>query len=366
VLLARRNLAHDRPRLVLSILGVGLSIMLVLLLAGFETGLYRQLSAYLDGTPGSLVVAQTGVSESLAVTSLLPPGAPERVEQTDGVARAIPVASQFVILDLHERKQPAYLVGYQPDVGGGPWRLAEGRESTADNEVVMDAVLADRHGLGVGDSFELMGLRLRIVGLSAETSSWMTSFLFVRASAAAALLRVPEVVSFVFVTPADGIDEGLLAARLGAIPGVEVTAKEEVIENDRALLAQVFSGPLRLMTGIAFVVGTLVVGLILYAATIERRREYGVLKAIGGRNRVLYRVTTAQAIVVALAGALAGVALTLVAEQLVMTLRPEFLVTVEPASALVALAAGLLMALIGAFVPARLVARLAPAEVFRR
>jgi putative ABC transport system permease protein len=366
LLLATRNLAHDRPRLILSVLGVGLAIMLVLLLTGFESGLYRQLSGYLERTPGSLVVAQAGVTESLAVTSLLPPGALERIEQTDGVARAIPVVSQFVILDLHERKQPAYLVGYRPGLGGGPWRLTEGREPATDNEVVMDAVLADRHGLGVGDSFELMGLRLRIVGLSAETSSWMTSFLFIRASAAAALWRASEVVSFVFVTPADGIDGGVLAARLGAIPGVEVTAKEEVIANDRALLAQVFSGPLRLMTGIGFVVGTLVVGLILYTATIERRREYGVLKAIGGRNRFLYRVTTAQALVVALAGALAGVALTLVAAQLVMTLRPEFLVTVEPASAVVALIAGVAMALIGALVPARLVARLAPAEVFRR
>lgn len=366
MLLARRNLTHDRSRLVLSVLGVGLSIMLVLLLAGFESGLYRQLAGYLERTPGSLVVAQAGVTESLAVTSLLPPGALKRIEETDGVERVIPVASQFVILDLHERKQPAYLVGYQPLLGGGPWRLAEGREPAADDEVVVDAVLAARHKLGVGDDFELMDRRLRVVGLSSETSSWMTSFVFIRASAAAALLRAPEAASFVFVTPADGVDEEALGARLASIPGVEVTRKADVVDNDRALMASIFAGPLRLMTGIAFVVGTLVVALILYTATIERRREYGVLKAIGGRNRLLYRLTATQALVVAGGGALAGVALTVAAAQLVMALRPEFLITVEAASVAFALAVGLAMALVGALVPARVVAGLAPAEVFRR
>lgn len=366
MLLARRNLLRDRTRFLLSALGVGLAIMLVLLLAGFETGLYRQLSSYLERTPGSLVVAQDGVAESLGVTSILPPGAPARIEQTEGAGRTIPVVSQFVILDLHGRKQPAYLVGYDPERGGGPWRLAVGREPAADDEAVLDRILAGRHDLEVGDTFELMGTPFRIVGLSSDTSTWMTSFLFVRSSAAAALLRAPGALSHVFVTPAPGVDEDALAARLRTIPGVEVTPKANVIQNDRQLLARIFSAPVRLMVGIAFVVGTLIVGLILYTATVERSREYGVVKAIGGRNRMLYGVTTVQAIVVAVAGAVAGIGLTVAAGQLVMALRPEFLVTVEPAAIALALGAGLAMALLGALVPARLLARLAPADVFRR
>ena len=364
--LAWRNLLRDRTRFALSVLGVALAIMLVLLLAGLKTGLYRQLSSYLERTPGSLVVAQDGVAESLAVTSVLPPGALAQIEQTEGVDRAIPVASQFVILDLHERKQPAYLVGYDPERGGGPWTLAEGREPAADDEAVLDRILAGRHDLGIGDTFELMGTRFRVVGLSSGTSTWMTSFLFVRSSAAAALLRAPGAVSYVFVTSAPSADEEAVAARLRAIPGVEVTPKADVIENDRQLMARIFSAPVRLMTGIAFVVGTLVVGLILYTATVERSREYGVVKAIGGGNRMLYAITTTQAFVVAIAGSVAGIGLTLGAGQLVMALRPEFLVTVEPPAVVLAVGAGVAMALLGALVPARLLAGLAPADVFRR
>ena len=39
-------------------------------------------------------------------------------------------------------------------------------------------------------------------------------------------------------------------------------------------------------------------GLVIYTATVERQREYGVLKAVGTRNGMLYRVVTLQALIV--------------------------------------------------------------------
>ena len=52
MLLARRNLFRDRTRFLLSILGVAVSVGLILLLAGYRAGVYRQASAYLDNAPG--------------------------------------------------------------------------------------------------------------------------------------------------------------------------------------------------------------------------------------------------------------------------------------------------------------------------
>ena len=74
-------------------------------------------------------------------------------------------------------------------------------------------------------------------------------------------------------------------------------------------MARVYDAPIGLMVAIAFVVGVLVVGLVIYTATIERRREYGALKAIGARNRTLYGVVTTQAVIAAVAGAVAGIGL---------------------------------------------------------
>lgn len=363
--LASRNLFKDKTRLALSIGGVALAVMLVLLLNGFLVGMYAQVSAYLDHAPGALVVAQDGVTNLLGATSLLPASAAGSVKAR-GAAKVVPILSQFVILDLHEKKQPAYLIGYDPKIGGGPWKIAVGREPRNDKEVVFDSILAQRHGIALGDEIEIMDREFTIVGLSEGTNSWMTSFLFIRKTAAEALLRAPGATSFLLVTPSDRMGAEELRTRLDDLSGTEVLTKREVIANDLKLFAKFFSAPIQLMAAIAFLVGALVVGLVIYTATVERRREYGVLKAIGARNGVLYRVVTTQALIAAGAGSAMGVAFALGAAQLIMTLRPQFLVVFEPSAVVQSLAAGLGMALLAALFPARVVAGLAPAEVFRK
>jgi putative ABC transport system permease protein len=120
MLLARRNLLADPVRFLLSILGVAVSVGLILLLTGYRSGVYRQASAYLDNTPGSIVVAERGIRGFLGTSSTLPPGAEAAARQTPGVGRVIPIVSQFVIFERAGRKDGFFLIGYDPAAGGGP------------------------------------------------------------------------------------------------------------------------------------------------------------------------------------------------------------------------------------------------------
>lgn len=364
MLLAQRNLFRDRTRLALSVLGVAVSIALILLLAGYRSGVYLQSSAYLDNTPGSVVVAERGIRDFLGTASVLPQGAEEAVRGQAGVERVIPVVAQFVIFERHDRKDGFFLIGYDPTYGGGPWRVVEGREPQTDDELVIDRNTAEQHDLAVGDEIGLLDAKARIVGLSDGTTFWAGSIAFGRITALESLLRAPGLRSFLLVTPSDGASAPALRDRL-RLPGTEVLTKGEVIANDRQLMGRVYDAPIGLMVGIAFVVGVLVVGLVIYTATVERRREYGAVKAIGARNRTLYRVVATQALIAASAGALLGVALAYAAAALLMEWRPQFLVAIEPIAVGVVLLSGVLMALLAALIPARTIARLEPAEVFR-
>ena len=363
--LARRNLVQDKTRFMLSVIGVALAVMLILILSGFLNGMYRQISAYLDHMPGSIVVAQDGVRNLLGATSLLPADM-DGVVKTRGAAQVVPILSQFVILDLHDKKVPVYLVGYEPKSGGGPWQLAAGREPRNDKEAIVDRVLAQRHNLAIGDTIEILDRDFTLIGLSEGTASWMTSFVFVRKAALEGLLRAPGATSFLLVTPSVRVREDELRRRLSDLSSIEVTPKSTVIANDLNLYGGVFSGPIRLMVGIAFLVGTLVVGLVIYTATIERQREYGVLKAIGARNGLLYRTVITQAVIASGVGSIGGVGLAFGLAQLIMTSQPQFLIVFESNAVLQSLLAGLAMALFAAWFPARVIARLAPAEVFRK
>ena len=361
--LARRNLLQDKTRLSLSVAGVALAIMLILILTGFISGMNQQVSTYLDHSPGSVVLVQAGTG---GASSVLPVETVEAARSVDGVSSAVPIILQFAVLDLGQTKQYVSVVGYDDALGGGPWALREGRLPVASDEVTLDAVLADRRGIGLNDDFGLMGQTFKVVGLSSGTTTWMTSYLFMRLDESQRLFGSPAAVSVVLVTPSAGVTPEELRSRLAGIPGADAMLKADLIAKTRSTYLSVFGAPLNLMAGIASLIGTLVVAMVIYTATLERQREYGVLKAVGARNRFLYRVVVTQALVAAVVGALLGVGLALGAAQLIMALRPQYLITIEPASALIGLAIGLGMAVLAALLPARMLGRLAPAEVFRR
>jgi putative ABC transport system permease protein len=365
--LALQNLLQDKVRFALSVIGIALAVMLILFLLGLRAGMFRGAVIYLDHAPGSVAVMPAGVkSTSAGSGQFLSPETVAAVASAPGVERATPILLTMAIPELHGQKQLIKLVGYDAALGGGPWKMAEGREPAADDEVVLDHVLASRHDFKVGDSFDIAGRQLKVVGLSSGATSFSGSFVFARKTLVDSIVLAPGAATFVLVTPTPGTTPAELVAGLQTLPGTNVLLKSQVMANDQQVLAGILDQVIFLMVAAAFIVGGLVVGMVIYTATNERRGEYGILKAIGARNGVLYRVVASQAVVAVGVGSVLGVAFAFAMGSLVMNAKPQFLVTIEPPAIAATLAAGLVMALAGALVPARAVAGLEPAEVFRR
>lgn len=365
--LAFHNLWQQKFRLGLSVSGVALALMLIILLNGFLAGIYAQVTAYLDNSPADLVIAQDGVTNLLSATSLLPAGVADQARGVPGVAQTTPIVSQFTIFDLREEKVVAYMVGYEPGQGGGPWQMKDGRLPEDDDEVVLDWVMAATHEIEIGDTFDILDETFTVVGLSDGTNSWMASFFFVEKRAAERLLLTPEATSFVLLTLEPGANRTAVIGRLNRrLRDVEILSVATMRQNDLDLLVQVFAAPLQLMVAIAFTVGTAILGMVIYTATVERTREYGVLKAVGAKNYHLYWLVAQQGLVTAVLGALIGIGLAWLAARGIMNWSPKFLIVLEPQAVLVTAGSGLLMGLFAALLPARLVAQLDPAQVFRR
>ncbi len=119
------------------------------------------------------------------------------------------------------------------------------------------------------------------------------------------------------------------------------------------------------LVAIGLVVGGAVIALTTYTATIEKARDYGVLKAVGASGGFLYRVVVEQSLIVgALGGGLGGGAAALAAPLLERSV-PEFVTALGWADALWVLGAALGAAVAAAAVPARRIDRIDPAMVFR-
>ncbi len=170
-----------------------------------------------------------------------------------------------------------------------------------------------------------------------------------------------------------GVAPEHMVARIGReVPGVTALQSPELFRGTRREL----SGQLRItmvVLALVWLLSVAVSGLIFSLAANERRRELGVLRALGSPRSLVFRLLLTEAAVLALAGAASGIALCLAVafwfrEAIVFLLEMPFLF---PPPALLAglVAGGLLVALISvvlaALVPAWRISRMEPASAMR-
>jgi putative ABC transport system permease protein len=359
---ARRNVHADGRRLIANVVGVAAALSLILILQGLWIAFQRQSTAYVDNVGADLFVAEPGTSAFLGETSRMSSAVTASVASIDGVRAVAPIVARGAVLDLHGRKQFATLVGADPAAFGGPWSLAEGRAPRSDDEVALDASMAAQHDITVGNTLTIVDRRFEVVGLSDGTRSWMLAFVFVTLDAAQRSLGTPGTVSYVLVRtddPATVADRIANATELSVLPVAEIRA------NDRALIARSIERPLDLMLALAFLAGTLIVGLTAYAHVVDRFREYGVLRALGAGRGRLFGIVLEQTITVVILGIVVSIPATLGAAAVIEALRPQLETDMTAGALAVAIAAGISMAILGAILPTRRVARLDPAQVYR-
>ncbi len=105
--------------------------------------------------------------------------------------------------------------------------------------------------------------------------------------------------------------------------------------------------------------------LTIYTATVEKAREYGILKAVGFTNGYLYRVVFEQSLVTGLLGFLIGAGLTIVVGPLTQEVVPQFVVFVRWQDVVGVAGFTLIMVMLSAYVPTRRLAAIDPVEVFK-
>lgn len=358
--LARRNLLSEPRRLITSAAGVGLALMLILLLEGLWAGIDAKTTVYEDHSGADLYVAQPGTRNFFSALSVIPASTVDEVAADPDVTWAAPVRGLFSIMELHGTKVPAYLVGWQPGRPGGPWDITDGRAPEADDEIAVGQVLSLRHGVGVGDRLDILGRSFAVVGI-ADADMFMFSFVFMTHAATDQILRLPDTTSFVLVGT-DRPDE--VRARLTSTD-LAVLDRDELKANDLAVMSRPFAVPLRLMVGVAFVIGSLVIALTAYSAIVEHRRDYGIYKAIGADRVHLLRVALTQTIILAALGLAAGTVFFLAGRGLISMVRPQFAIVLTPAIVIRAFVAAIAMGLIAAVLPARRLARVDPTTAYR-
>jgi putative ABC transport system permease protein len=365
--LAWRNLSQSKTQFLMGVGGVALALLLMLALDALLTGSEEDLTAYIIQSDADIFVAQEGVKNLHMAASAITWRDMRLASHAEGVASASPILYTTTVIETEGADVLSYIIGYDPNEPlGGPQGLVVGTTNLKEDEVIIDEAVAHSQGLSVGDTIDIFGETFTIVGLTQGLTSIINSVTFIRLEDFQKL-RGDEAVSYALLKVSPGYDPTQIAGVITARNPDDVLAltQADFAREEKQIIKDMSVEVLNLMNAAGLLIGLAVTALTLYTSTLSKRQEYGVLKAIGAKNRRLFSVVIVQAFL----SLFIGFALAIGLVELIGLVLPQFIAGFNLAltgqSIVRVLVASLVIGVVAVSIPTWQMARLDPAQVFR-
>jgi putative ABC transport system permease protein len=204
--------------------------------------------------------------------------------------------------------------GAEVDSTGKALNITEGTGlgdyAAASTSALLGTTLAEKNGVSVGSTFTINDQTFTVAGLFDSGTAFGNNALYVTLPAAQTLAALPDELSSMIVTVNTMENVGAAQTALQSALG---TDKADVTQGQRGLETAVSSlDSVKNISLIAFVAALATAGLIILLIMVmlvrERRREIGVLKAIGAPNRTIGLQFVLEALVLVALGSAVGAA----------------------------------------------------------
>ncbi|MEX0785698.1 MAG: FtsX-like permease family protein [Dehalococcoidia bacterium] len=365
-LLTRQNLLSEKVGFLISVAGIALSVFLIAFLLSLYRGWDEGVGRFVERVDADVWVAREGTSDFLNAASILPTDMGRDLGRVDGVSEAFPVIVRPMNVTADGKEIGAQLVGYDPESGvGGPHKHESGAETPGQDEVIIDTAFGKQNGVGIGDSIEAAGRSLEIVGESSGGDFVFTQTMFVSLETARDMLGMDDWNTFYLLQLDGGAGaDAVIASIEQDFEATGAFESDEFAEATRNRIMKSVIPILIVVLALAFVVGVAITGLTIYNSTVEKAREYGILKAIGFTNRYLFRLVMEQSVVTCMLGFVLGAGGTILATRFVSDFVPQFVTLLRWQDLLMVLGTTLIMSVIAAVLPVRRIANVDPVSVF--
>ncbi|NCD20197.1 MAG: FtsX-like permease family protein [Actinobacteria bacterium] len=314
-------------------------------------------------------------------------GLADDVADVDGVAAAQP--ELFGIAYVVGSDGLAVTNSQAPSFGWALWEelglatALDGRLPTGAREIALDSPTLEKSGFAIGDTAQVSAGQLppfdaTIVGEVEYSVPLLGATILVISEDIAREAFAPEgTVQQVAIMAEEGADPAEVAGNVSAAlgDGVEVVTGEEIREEQRSATEQALGFVETII--LVFALIALFVGSFLILNTFamlvrQRQREFALLRAIGASPRQVLGTLLAQAALIGLVGASAGIAggIALVAgvQRVLVALGIDFSgasVSLPVDRAITVVVAAVVVTSLAAIIPARDAAETAPVEAMR-
>lgn len=372
-LLAWRNLAHDRSRFVVTLVGIVFAVVLIAMQVGLFLGFSDSTTVIIRHTHADFWIVAKG-TQNFEIALPIDERELHIALSVPGVAHAERLLVQFLPWKKPGGGDESVLVvGSDLNTGlAGPWNVVAGRvESLRRPDTAMvDRVYMGKLGIDApGVAVEINGLRARVVGLTQGIRSFTTSpWVFASLRTAQGFAGLGENQSnYVIGTVDPGADPSQVRAELArALPRTDVYTTDELAARTRDywMFTTGAGASVLISAGLGLLVGSVIVAQVLYATTVDHLTEFGTLRAMGAPRAFIYKVILGQAAISATLGHLPGIALALLLAEASELAAAVVLVPWELAVGLYGVTLG--MCMLASVISIRKAMGIDPAMVFQR
>ena len=326
--LAYRDIRHNLFRFLLTCVGLGLLLGVVLAMIGIYRGLVVDALTIARAPAVDLWVVEANTRGPFAEASRIPGDIREAVSRIAGVVSAGSITYQTVETEHRGDKLRLYVIGYEPTRPGGPPEIIEGRTiGRSHYEMVADRssglILGDRIGLG-RNVFSVVGLTRHQVNSGGDPAVYITlpdaqklQFDLAPAAARVQLARGAggtsrDTVNAVVArlqphSSPDAVAETV--RRWKHLAAITQEAQELILTRSLVDRARRQIG---LFTSLLLVVSAVIIALIIYTMTMEKLKQIATLKLIGAPDRTIVGMIVQQAMALGLIGFAIGATLIVV------------------------------------------------------
>ena len=144
----------------------------------------------------------------------------------------------------------------------------------------------------------------------------------------------------------------------------------EIIINMITDMINIISYALIVFTALSLVVSTVMIGIITYVSVVERVKEIGVIRSLGGRKKDVSYLFNAETVIIGLASGIFGILITLGLSAIINLIVGYFtgiytICALPLKDALIMITVSILLTLISGLIPSRAAANKNPVEALR-
>ncbi len=345
------NLVHRPIRSLVTMSAIALEVTMILLVVALFYGQLNGSKESQQGIGFDVMVRPPGSSLFIGLG-----GAPMPIKVGDilsklpHVTAAAPVVQEMIT-------KPSLEVIYGIDLASynrltSPFQFLSGGPFQGPYDVIVDDFYAGMQHVKVGDSIEILGHQFRVCGIVAHGKGARK---FLPLATLQKLLGAENHVSAFYVKVDAPQNVNPVVHEITEVPGMgnySVLSLEEwtsMMSPDRI---PGFDTSIKVVIGVAVVIGFLTIFQAMYTAVTERTREIGILKSLGASKLYIVDAILRETALLAILGTAAGVLISMATRKAIIFEKPVLHLFWSGEWVLIATLIAIVGALAGALYPA--------------